>query len=310
MIAYFSMFNASFIEQKIYDVKITFSINKQFYSILNETSIEFYNKRGIDPYNKSNEAFTEVCYRSINFEYDLTQEYRREIVYSGYSITSISPDCSYLNYNLREKRLILFCEEINDDNYNIGYETILEPLSKRKVETLPIKCGKKFSGIEQNIAFFLFFSLCIVNIIATIFLCTIDLKQYLSKALDNDNIILLEEFGKKITNTEKGNEFKTEETIPETKNKNLSHIFVKNLFTLHPLFSLCSPSVLCPLYFNIGIFFNEIINILGWNSVFFPRKKLKKEYMIIKEIILFILLLKNLIEFLFQFLLLLFLQFY
>ena len=100
MIAYFSMFNASFIEQKIYDVKITFSINKQFYSILNETSIEFYNKRGIDPYNKSNEAFTEVCYRSINFEYDLTQEYRREIVYSGYSITSISPDCSYLNYNL------------------------------------------------------------------------------------------------------------------------------------------------------------------------------------------------------------------
>ena len=100
MIAYFSMFNASFIEQKIYDIKITFSINKHFYSILNETSIEFYNKRGIDPYNKSNEVFTEVCYRSINFEYDLTQEYRREIVYLGYSITSISPNCSYLNYNL------------------------------------------------------------------------------------------------------------------------------------------------------------------------------------------------------------------
>ena len=200
---------------------------------------------------------------------NMTQEYKREIVYSGYSITSISPDCSYLNYNLREKRLILFCEEINDDNYNIGYETILEPLNKRKVETLPIKCGKKFSGIEQNIAFFLFFSLCIVNIIATIFLCTTDLKQYLSKALDNDNIILLEEFGKKITN--KGNEFKT-----ESKNKNLSHIFVKNLSTLHPLFSLCSPSVLCPLYFNIGIFFNEIINILGWNSVFFSEEKIEK----------------------------------
>ena len=144
MIAYFSMFNASFIEQNIYDVKITFSINKQFYSILNETSIEFYNKRGIDPYNKSNEAFTEVCYRSINFEYDLTQEYRREIVYSGYSITSISPNCSYLNYNLSEKRFILFCEEINGDNYNIGYETIFKPLNKRKVENLPIKCVKKF----------------------------------------------------------------------------------------------------------------------------------------------------------------------
>ena len=73
---------------------------------------------------------------------------------------------------------------------------------------------KKFSGIKQNIAFFLFFSLCIVNIIATIFLYTTDLKQYLSKALDNDNIIVLEEFGKKITNTDKGNEFKTEENIP------------------------------------------------------------------------------------------------
>ncbi len=48
MIAYFSIFNESFIEQKIYDVKITFSLNKHFYSILNETSIEFYNKRCID----------------------------------------------------------------------------------------------------------------------------------------------------------------------------------------------------------------------------------------------------------------------
>ena len=139
MIAYFSMFNASFIEQKIYDVKITFSLNKHFYSILNETSIEFYNKRGIDPYNKSNEAFTEVCYRSINFEYDLTQEYRREIIYSGDSITSISPNCTYLN--LSEKRFILFCEEINGDNYNIGYETIFKPLNKRKVENLPM-CEK------------------------------------------------------------------------------------------------------------------------------------------------------------------------
>ena len=72
---------------------------------------------------------------------NMTQEYRREIVYSGYSITSISPNCSYLNYNLSEKRFILFCEEINGDNYNIGYETIFKPLNKRKVENLPM-CEK------------------------------------------------------------------------------------------------------------------------------------------------------------------------
>ena len=78
-----------------------------------------------------------------------------------------------------------------------------------------------------------------------------NLVKKLSKALDNDNIILLEEFGKKITN--KGNEFKT-----EIKNKNLSFIFVKNLSTLHPLFSFCSPSVLCPLYFNLGIFLMKL----------------------------------------------------
>ena len=69
----------------------------------------------------------------------MTQEYKREIVYSGYSITSISPNCSYLNYNLSEKRFILFCEEINNDN--IGYETIFKPLNKRKVENLPM-CKK------------------------------------------------------------------------------------------------------------------------------------------------------------------------
>ena len=74
---------------------------------------------------------------------NMTQEYRREIVYSGYSITSISPNCSYLNYNLSEKRFILFCEENNNDNYNIGYETIFKPLNKRKIENLPM-CEKIF----------------------------------------------------------------------------------------------------------------------------------------------------------------------
>ena len=84
-------------------------------------------------------------------------------------------------------------------------------------------------------------------------------------------LFYLKNLVKKFTNTDKGNEFKT-----ESKNKNVSFIFVKNLSTLHPLFSLCSPSVLCPLYFNIGIFFNEIINILGWNSVFFSEEKIEK----------------------------------
>ena len=276
MNAFFTMYNSSLIENKIPNSKVSFPLNTNLYSKLNESAIEFYNRRGIDPYNKYDLAFTEVCYRSTNFEYDLTQEYRREKVYTGISLKSISNTCQYNSYNLREKRLVLTCTDLNQD-YSVGYELIDDPIQKQKVQTLPIKCGKKFKGIKENIAIWLFFSLSFVFIIGTIFLCTTDQKEYLSKALNNDDIAILEDIGKKISTTERGtSDTKMEEIYIDFNRKKFTNYFLKNFGILHPLFTICSPSVLCPLYYSLTIFFNEIINILGYNAVFFNEKKIEK----------------------------------
>ena len=274
MIAFFSIYNASLIETDINNSRITFPLNTNLNSYLNESAIEFYNKRGIDPYNKSDIAFTEMCYRSTNFDYDLTQEYRREKVYSGISIKSISTNCNYSLYNLREKRLVLICSEFN--NNSVGYESIIDPLNKQKVQTLPIKCGKKFKGIRENIAIWLFFSLSFVFIIMTIFLCTTNQNEYLSKALSNDGIAVLEDIGKKVSITERGLESKIDEIYIDFNKKKFWHFFFNNFAILHPLFIICSPSVLSPLYYSLMIFFNEIFNILGYNAVFFNEKKIEK----------------------------------
>ena len=274
MNAYFTMYNSSLIETSIPNSKISFPLNTNLYSNLNESAIEFYNKRGIDPYNKSDLAFTEICYRSINFDYDLTQEYRREKVYTGISLKSISDSCIYSSYNLREKRLVLICNKLNKDS--VGYELKEDPIEKQKVQTLPIKCGKKFKGIKENIAIWLFFSLSFVFIIGIIFLCTTNQKEYLSKALNNDDIAILEDIGKKISTTERGSDTKLEEVYLDLNKKKFINYFIKNFGILHPLFTICSPSVLCPLYYSLTIFFNEIINILGFNAVFFNEDKIEK----------------------------------
>jgi hypothetical protein len=152
--------------------------------------IEFYNKRGIDPYNKNDLAFKEKCFRSINFEYDLTQNYRREKVYSGNSIKSISSNCVYSSYNLREKRLIINCNELNE-NYNVGYEFIKDPLNKEKIDNLPIKCAKKFSGISENIGFWLFLTILIVYILTNFFLKSKKKKEIIKQLLIIINLLIL-----------------------------------------------------------------------------------------------------------------------
>ena len=55
------------------------------------------------------------------------------------------------------KGFILFCEEINGDNYNIGYETIFKPLNKRKVDVVIANNGyidasmaDKYKTLEQK----------------------------------------------------------------------------------------------------------------------------------------------------------------
>ena len=276
--AFFTMFNISNIENNISNCQISFSLNTNSFSKLNETMIEFYNKRGIDPYNKNDLAFKEKCFRSINFEYDLTQNYRREKVYSGNSIKSISSNCVYSSYNLREKRLIINCNELNE-NYNVGYEFIKDPLNKEKIDNLPIKCAKKFSGISENIGFWLFLTILIVYILTNFFLKSKKKKEIIKQITNNNKSINIDDSsGRKIYSIERSieNETKVNEITEDINNEDFNIIFSRNFIILHPLTFLCKESILCPLSYKLIIFFNEIINILGWNSVLFDEQRIEK----------------------------------
>ncbi len=267
------MFNISNIENNISNCQISFSLNTNSFSELNESIIEYYNKRGIDPYNKNDLAFQEKCYRSINFEYDLTQNYRREKVYSGNTIKSISSNCIYLSYNLREKRLVINCTELNE-NYYVGYEFIKDPLNKEKIENLPMKCAKKFTGIYNNIGFWLFLCILIIYVLIIVFLISKKKKEKIkqinhkNKSINNDVST-----GRKFNSIERSieNETKVNEITEDIDNEDFNIIFSRNFIILHPLTFLCKESILCPLSYKLIIFFNEIINILGWNSVLFDE---------------------------------------
>ena len=277
-IAYFTMFNISNIENNISNCQISFSLNTNSFSELNESIIEYYNKRGIDPYNKNDLAFQEKCYRSINFEYDLTQNYRREKVYSGNTIKSISSNCIYLSYNLREKRLVINCTELNE-NYYVGYEFIKDPLNKEKIENLPMKCAKKFTGIYNNIGFWLFLCILIIYVLIIVFLISKKKKEKIkqinhkNKSINNDVST-----GRKFNSIERSieNETKVNEITDDINNEDFKVIFYRNFIILHPFIFLCKKSILCPLSYKLVIFFNEIINILGWNSVFFDEQRIEK----------------------------------
>ena len=116
---------------------------------INSNLAQYYSSKGINIYNKKDECFTNICYQNENFEYDLTQKYRKQNLYQRTNIKN--NNCKILSYNNTINKLILLCEgfdNINTDiNDNISYAILNYEFQNNTIENenkvsnfLPLKC--------------------------------------------------------------------------------------------------------------------------------------------------------------------------
>ena len=262
-----------------------FRIGLPISNSLNYNLYKYYLEKGIDIYNPQDKAFKDACYISKNFDYDLTQKYRRKNLYQGYRL-DFGEGCEYDSFDLITNRIIANCESVPTEvEYNLVESSLSDyGIKVNHVDNLPTKCGGDVENIEENIAFWLFLIFFVVIIVFDILLAVGGIKTLLGNngievAIANDglnkdfNSVLKTEHQK--TESENG-PIKTEEiqvSIPS--DKSFGTIFCNNFKSLHPLFSLCHQSILSPMIFTSWIFLYNLLNLFGFNALYFNETMLE-----------------------------------
>lgn len=245
-------------------------------SEINETLYQYYQSKGIDIYNPNDKAFTESCYYNDNFDYDLTQKYRRTTVYQNKTFTS--SNCNYTGYDIELGYIKLECY-VSDSYIFTDKELDIEDIEH--LDNLPTKCGGNINNLSNNIAFWLFLVLILIFIVMDIFMLIISLRNdkgnNIEVALLNDELIERNQNNKfhQVMATEnikslENDKVQPEEVIVEFQSQlAFGQIVMKNLCSLHPISTLCKSSILMPIVFNIWIFIYNIFILFGFNAVYF-----------------------------------------
>ena len=145
-----------------YQVYISSSLLKY-----NQIKYKYYKNRGINIYDKNDIAFNDICFKSYNFNYDLTYNYRRFEVYEN--LTFNSDYCTFYTIDEDTTRVIFNCT--GDQRSHIIIQSHYDPFINKTYYNLPIKCKTNVGNISNNKAFifyllliFLFFMSLGVNI--------------------------------------------------------------------------------------------------------------------------------------------------
>ena len=128
----------------------------------NKTKYKYYKERGINIYDKNDIAFNDICYKSYNFNYDLTYNYRRLNVYE-----SLSFDSDYCIFNTIDDEtssVIFNCT--GDQHSNIIIKAHYEPFINETYYNLPIKCKNNVGNLSNNMAFIFYLILIIMFFIS------------------------------------------------------------------------------------------------------------------------------------------------
>ena len=274
-------------DEKVVDLSncLPYSVEMTLASSMNVELFKYYQDRGIDIYNPNDKAFTEPCYISKNFDYDLTQKYRRKNLYQGYTFKG--PDgCYYDHFNVVNQRVIFYCNTtVTGDMLYTMTPISLEnkKIKVNHVDNLPTKCGGDVEDIEENIAFWLFLIFFIVFIIFDVILAVGSFSKLTNTniALMNDNLDI-GEFRHVSKATEQAkldtedNAIKTEDVqVSIPADKSFGTIFCKNFKSLHPLLSMCHQSILSPMIFTSWIFLYNLLNLFGFNALYFNETMLE-----------------------------------
>ena len=111
---------------KLYINNETIDINYDLYKI--------YKDRNINVYKKNDECFKEKCWISDNFDFDLTQNYRRFNVYQG---KNFYDNVCEINDEYEEISYVLNCIKSNDRDLENGFLKILtekDPYDSKHVD--------------------------------------------------------------------------------------------------------------------------------------------------------------------------------
>ena len=268
------------------------------YININFELAKYYQKRNINIYDKNDTCFTDKCFTSENFEYDLTQKYRKKNVFQKWSLNSES--CKYHSFEIESNNIEIICQKFENYGINdsINYAT-LDLIGKKdyvnetdKVYNLPMRCKKKLNS--ENYAFWIFLIICFLEIIYIIGITILTLgslrKVSIRKGLINDG------FFYKIPRIQNSNEeMESYNSLPLKKNKdefnnnvtfdlkskrsNNKNLFEKILFNfkeLYPLSVFCRVSLISPLIMNSWFFVFNTLCLFGFNALIYYEGLIEK----------------------------------
>ena len=314
-----------------FDVKAYFSTNNSIqYNDLNNINIiyyvsssnisfnfdlaQYYKERKIQIYNKKDLAFVDTCFLSKEFDFDLTQKYRKKNVYQ--KLYYGNNNCQFYSFEPNYNRLIFNCTQFNDIQkishkedlvyglfiFNISNDTIDDD----KEYNIHISCTRKIDNLKGNYAFWLFLIICIFEIIYIVGINILTLgslkKVSFRKGLIHDELYYHiprkenkldddfnsndEQLAKSNIKKNKHNKFSFNQSenssyINDNNNvdkfyKTLGECILLNFKELHPVATLCRVSIISPLVLNSWFFvFNSLI-LFGFNALLYFESLIEK----------------------------------
>ena len=246
------------------------------YEQINFELFKYYKEKGIDIYNPKDKAFTDRCYYNDKLDYDLPQKYRMNNMYQQYTFNpNNESDCVYQELELTTGLISFMCDISKTNGQDIEFVFSSSPSAKTNhVDNLPTKCGGDIDSLANNIGFWLFLVLFVVFIVGDILFAVLSTKRMMgdrtSTSIKNDDIMNAKHFEKVCTtdNAHTEGDVDPKEITVDVSN-NFSSIFISNLKYLHPLLSICRTSILSPIMLNSWVFLYNIINLFGFNALYF-----------------------------------------
>ena len=261
----------------------------------------YYQARNINIYDKYDPCFTDACFTSENFEFDLTQKYRKKNVFQKWSLDS--EICKYHSFENASNNIEISCQKfedfgkMGDDSYNYATLNLIAKKdyvdNQDKVYNLPMKCKKKMNS--KNYAFWIFLIICILEIIYIIGITILTLgslrRVSIKKGLINDGLFYIIpriiNTNDDITsnndnplNNKYDEKYKSTNEILEkpigSYNKTLLEGLLSNFKELHPLSVLCRVSIISPLIMNSWFLVYNILILFGFNALIYYEGLIEK----------------------------------
>ena len=278
---------------------------------------QYYENKKIFIYNKKDQAFTDPCYLSKEFDFDLTQKYRKNNVFQ--KVYYGNDNCIYKTFDAKINRLEFDCDKFNDfgnittNATNISYGLLYINVKNdfiedaNKVYNLPIKCTKNIDNIGNNMAFWLFFIICIIEILYIIGINILTLgslkKISFVKGLKHDELyyhIPREEneededkdsndyqmsYKEKKPKSEKTSTYYIDNSARSVKSEQsgIDHFYksfleclIINFKELHPIATLCHASLISPLILHSWLFVFNTLILFGFNALLYYESLIEK----------------------------------